>query len=228
MHSIRYLLLGATAVAALGVSVNAEPAPQSALGANPFAKPSSLPLQAPPFDKIKDSDYLPALTEGMKQQLAEIDKIANNPAPPTFDNTIVAIEKSGQLLNRVSATFFNIVSANTNPALDKVQEDVAPKLAAHNDAIYLNPKLFARVKAIYDQRNKLHLDPESQQLLKVDYLQFVHAGANLSDADKAKLRALNKEEATLTDRLPAEAARGHQSGRAGDRQQGRSGRLERC
>jgi peptidyl-dipeptidase Dcp len=201
MNSIRTVLLGAAAIAVLGFAATAgsAPAPAPSFSSdNPFAKPSSLPLQAPPFDKIKDSDYQPAIEEGMRQQLAEIDKIANNPAPPTFENTIVAMERSGQLLNRASTTFFNIVGANTNPTLDKVQTVEAPKLAAHSDAIYLNPKLFARVKAIYDSRAKLHLDPESQQLLKIDYLQFVHAGANLSDGDKAKLRALNKEEATLT------------------------------
>ncbi|HEX4534068.1 MAG TPA: peptidyl-dipeptidase Dcp, partial [Rhizomicrobium sp.] len=165
--------------------------------ANPFAAPSTLPLHAPPFDKIKDSDYAPAFDEGMKQQIAEMDAIANNPAAPTFENTIVAMEKSGRMLDRVSETFFNVVSANTNDALDKVQSEVAPKLAAHQDAIYLNPKLFARVKAIYDQRDKLHLDAEALQLVKVYYMQFVHAGANLSDADKATLRDINKKDASL-------------------------------
>jgi len=128
----------------------------------------------------------------MKRQLSEIDRIANNSAPPTFDNTIVEMEKSGQMLARATQTFFNVVGANTNPALDKVQTAVAPKLAGHQDAIFLNPKLFARVKAVYDQRDKLHLDPESQQLLKIYYKQFIHAGANLSEPDKAKLRAINK------------------------------------
>jgi peptidyl-dipeptidase Dcp len=199
MHAIRTIMLGASAAVALGVCAGAAPAPSSSGASNnPFAQPSPLPFQAPQFDKIRDSDYEPAIEEGMKQQLAEIDKIANNPAPPTFDNTIVAMEKSGQMLARATLTFFNIVGANTNDTLDKVQTAVAPKLAAHQDAIFLNPKLFARVKAIYDSRDKLHLDPESQQLLKIDYLQFIHAGANLSDADKTKLRALNKEEATLS------------------------------
>ncbi|HEY1637583.1 MAG TPA: hypothetical protein VGF62_03590, partial [Rhizomicrobium sp.] len=186
MHAIRTILLGASAVVALGVCAGATPAASAAPApsANPFAQPSPLPFQAPQFDKIKDSDYEPALEEGMKQQLAEIDKIANNSAPPTFENTIVAMEKSGQMLARAAQTFFNIIGANTNDTLDKVQTAVAPKLAAHQDAIFLNPKLFARVKAIYDSRDKLHLDPESQQLLKIDYLQFIHAGANLSDADK--------------------------------------------
>ena len=192
MTSMHAILLGATALAVVGSCADAS------LAANPFAQPSTLPLHAPQFDKIKDTDYQPAFEEGMKQQLAEIDKIANNPAPPNFDNTVIAMERSGRMLDRVSQTFFNVVQANTNDTLDKVQSAVAPKLAAHQDAIYLNPKLFQRLRAIYDYRAKLKLDPESQQLLKIYYMQFVHAGANLSDADKAKLRELNKEEATLS------------------------------
>jgi peptidyl-dipeptidase Dcp len=193
MPSTRTVLLGATAIAAFAVCASAAPAPQD----NPFAAPSTLPLHAPPFDKIKDSDYQPAFEQGMKQHLTEIEQIANNQATPTFENTIVAMERSGRMLDRVSETFFNVVQANTNPTLDKIQTAEAPKLASHQDAIYLNPKLFARVKAVYDQRDKLHLDPESQQLLKIYYMQFVHAGANLSDADKARLREINKQDATL-------------------------------
>jgi len=189
MHAV---LLGATAVIAVNFCASA------ASAANPFTAPSPLPLHAPQFDKVKDTDYGPAFDEGMKEHLVEIEKIANNPAPPTFDNTIVAMEKSGRMLDRVSQTFFNVVQANTNDTLDKVQTAVAPKLAAHQDAIYLNPKLFWRVKTAYDSRDKLKSDPESQQLLKIYYMQFVHAGANLSDSDKAKLRDLNKEEATLS------------------------------
>jgi peptidyl-dipeptidase Dcp len=172
-------------------------APAAPETANPFAEQSPLPFHAPQFDKIKDSDYQPALEEGMKQQLAEIAAIADSKAPPTFDNTIVAMEKSGRMLDRATETFFNVVQANTNPALDKVQSAVAPKLAAHQDAIFLNPKLFARVKAVYDQRDRLKLDPESLQLVKIYYLQFVHAGANLSEADKTRLREINKQDATL-------------------------------
>ncbi|HEX3755708.1 MAG TPA: M3 family metallopeptidase [Rhizomicrobium sp.] len=167
------------------------------LAANPFARVSSLPFHAPPFDKIKDSDYAPAFDEGMKQQRAEIDAIASNSAAPTFDNTIAGMEKSGRMLDRVTNAFFGVVQANTDPALDKVQADEAPKLAAHQDAIYLNATLFARVKAIYAARASLKLDPEQQQLLKIYYRQFVHAGANLPPADKAKLREINKRDATL-------------------------------
>jgi len=164
---------------------------------NPFFTASTLPYQAPPFDKIKDSDYQPAIEEGMKQQLQEVEQIANNPEPPTFENTYVALEKTGVLLHRVMAVFNAVTGANTNDTLQKVQEDEAPKLAAHEDAIHLNDKLFQRIQAVYDQRDSLKLDPESQRLVDVVYRQFVMAGAKLSDADKTKLKEYNKEEAGL-------------------------------
>ncbi len=168
-----------------------------AASTNPLMHVSKLPFHAPPFDKITNGDYKPAIDAGMKQQIAEIDAIANNPAPPTFQNTLVAMEKSGQLLNRAMMVFNVLTSANTNPTLQKVQEEEAPRLAAHEDAIYLNEKLFQRVKTIYNERDKLKLDPESQRLITYYYNQFVHQGANLSDADKAKLKKLNQEAATL-------------------------------
>ena len=166
--------------------------------ANPFFTASTLPFQAPPFDKIKDGDYQPAIEEGMKRQLAEVDKIANNPEPATFENTYVALEKTGVMLTRVMAVFNGVTGANTDDALQKVQEAEAPKLAAHEDAIYLNDKLFQRIQKVYDERASLKLDPESQRLVEVVYKNFVHAGAKLSDADKAKLKALNKEASTLS------------------------------
>jgi peptidyl-dipeptidase Dcp len=169
----------------------------TAMTSNPFFSASTLPFQAPPFDKIKDADYQPAIDEGMKQQLAEIEKIANNPEAPTFENTYVAMEKSGVMLNRVMSVFSAITGANTNDALQKVQETEAPKLAAHHDAIYLDSKLFQRVETIYNQRDTLKLDPESARLVEVIYKNFVHAGAKLSAADKARLKDLNKEESTL-------------------------------
>jgi peptidyl-dipeptidase Dcp len=173
-------------------------APQTdARTTNPFFDASTLQYQAPPFDKIKDADYQPALEEGMKQHLAEIEKIANNPDAPTFDNTYVAMEKSGALLTRVMAVFNGVTAANTNDTLQKVQEDEAPKLAEHQDAIYLDDKLFQRIKTVYDERDSLKLDPESQRLVEVTYLNFVRAGAKLSEADKTKLKAMNKEESTL-------------------------------
>ncbi|WP_243048065.1 peptidyl-dipeptidase Dcp [Dyella sp. RRB7] len=165
---------------------------------NPFLEPSTLPFQAPPFDKIKDGDYQPAFEEGMKQHLAEIEKIADNPEPPTFENTFVAMEKSGALLTRVMHAFDAVSGANTNDTLQKVQEEEAPKFAEHQDAIVMNAKLFKRVETIYDQRDSLKLDPESKRLVEVVYKNFVHGGAKLSDADKAKLKDLNKEESSLT------------------------------
>jgi peptidyl-dipeptidase Dcp len=165
--------------------------------AGPFDVPSTLPYQAPRFDIIKDGDYQPAFEAGMKQQLGEVAAIANSAAAPTFDNTIVAMEQSGRMLERVGNAFSGVVQANTNPALDKVQTIEAPKLAAHNDAIYLNPKLFARVKALYDTRASLKLNSEALQVLTLYYRQFVHAGANLSAADKVRLQQINKQDASL-------------------------------
>ncbi len=170
----------------------------SAARANPLMSSSTLPYRAPPFDKIKESDYQPAIEQGMKLQLAEVEKIANNTAPPTFDNTIVALERSGQALTRATKVFFAIALANTDDTLQKVEVAMAPRLAEHTDAIYLNAKLYGRVKAIYDARESLHLDPESLFLVERYYHDFVHAGAALGEADKAKVRALNKEESTLT------------------------------
>ena len=190
-------LLAGAAIAGLGV--------RSALTAeipfgpgNPFYAPSALPFQAPPFDKIKDADYQPAIEAGMAQQRKEMQAIADNPAPPTFENTIVAMEKTGQLLHRVSNVFDGVTSANLNPTLQKVKDIEAPKLAAHRDAIFLDPKLFQRVSAIYRQRASLQLDPESLRLLEFEYKKFVHSGANLSPADKEKLKKLNEEESTLS------------------------------
>jgi len=165
--------------------------------ANPFAVPSNLPFQAPRFDIIKDKDYQPAIEAGMAEQKAEIARIANNPAAPTFDNTIVALERSGRMLDRATNTFFGVVQANTNPTLDKVQKNESPRLTEHSDSIYLNPKLFARVQAIYARRESLKLTPEQRQLLEVYHFNFIRAGAQLAEADKAKLRALNTQISTL-------------------------------
>ena len=165
---------------------------------NPFYTPSTLPYQAPPFDKIKDDDYIPAMDAGMAEEQKEMETIANNPAPPTFENTIVAMEKAGRLLKRVQGAFFTVVSANENPTLQKVRAIEAPKLAAHRDAILLNDKLFQRVSTIYYERKSLNLDPESLRLVEYTYDQFVQAGAKLNEADKAELKKLNEELATLS------------------------------
>jgi peptidyl-dipeptidase Dcp len=165
---------------------------------NPFYAASTLQYQAPPFDRIKDSDYEPAMEAGMVQQIAEIDAIANQSAAPTFDNTIVAMERSGVLLTRAAKVFNAITAANTDDTLQAVQERIAPKLAEHSDKIYLNDKLFQRVKAIYDNRASAGLSKEQQYLTELYYKNFIRAGAQLSEADKTTLRALNKEESKLT------------------------------
>ena len=165
---------------------------------NPFFAPSQLPFQAPPFDKITNDDFQPAIEAGMSQQQEEIKGIAESAAPPTFDNTIVAMEKTGRLLDRVMAAFDGVTGANTNDTLQKVKTIEAPKLAAHHDFIYLNTKLFARVAAVYKQRTTLKLDPESLRLVERYYDNFVHAGANLSEADKNDLRKLNEEISSLS------------------------------
>ena len=184
---------------ALALGSNVLPAQTANFGpSNPFFAPSNLPFQAPPFDKIKDEDYEPAIEAGMAQQLAEMQAIAENPAAPTFDNTFVAMEKSGLLLDRAMAAFSAVTGANTNSLLQKTRATLAPKLAAHSDAIHLNEKLFARVAAVYKQRASFKLDPESLRLVEVTYDEFVHAGANLSDADKDKLKKLNEESSTLS------------------------------
>jgi len=175
----------------------AQTAPAAPAG-NPFLAASPLPFQAPPFDKIKDSDYQPAIEEGMKQQIAEIEAIANNPEPPTFANTLEATERTGELLTRAGKVFFNIVQSNANDTLQKIRAEEAPKLAAHQDAIFLNPKLFARIHALYEKKESLGLDPESKYLLERYHLTFVRAGALLSETDKATLRKLNEEEASLS------------------------------
>jgi peptidyl-dipeptidase Dcp len=164
---------------------------------NPFYARSTLPFHAPPFDKIKDSDYQPAIDSGMAELIKEVDAIADNPAPATFENTLVALERSGRLLDRVMEAFNCVTGSNTDDALEKVQEYEAPRLAATQDAIYLNSRLFARIKAVYDERATLHLDPESLRLVEWDYQEFVQAGANLSPADKEKLKKINEEDSTL-------------------------------
>ncbi|MET1162203.1 MAG: peptidyl-dipeptidase Dcp [Pseudoxanthomonas sp.] len=174
------------------------PAATPAPAENPLLVASTLPFGAPMFDKITDAHYLPAFEEGMKQHLAEMRKIADNPEPATFENTIEAMERTGDTLNRVSRIFFGQVQADTNEARQKIQEEVAPKLAAHQDEISLDPKLFARVKAVYDQRATLKLDAEQLRLVERDYQEFVRAGAQLSDADKVTMRKLNVEETTLS------------------------------
>jgi peptidyl-dipeptidase Dcp len=164
---------------------------------NPFAKPSTLPFNYPAFDKVRNEHFAPAFLEGMRQEAAEMEAIAANRAAPTFENTIVAMERSGQMLNRVQAVFGTLTGSYTNDTLQALQKELSPKLAAHNDAIRLNPTLYARIKALYDKRSKLKLDPESNYLLERYHTDFVRAGAKLSDGDKQKLKAMNGQLAAL-------------------------------
>ena len=164
---------------------------------NPFATESGLSFQYPPFDKIKDEHFIPAIEAGMREQLKEIEPIANNSQKPTFDNTIVALERTGRLLDRAQRTFSNLNACDTNPTRQKIEKEMAPKLAAHRDEIFLNSKLFARVQALYDKRESLGLDPESAYLLERYYKDFVRAGAKLSDSEKENLKKINAELAGL-------------------------------
>src|SRR5438477_1367161 len=200
-HSSKNLFRVGTLIAVMAIASTETPVYGAAADfgpGNPFFAESTLPFEAPPFDKIKDSDYQPAIEAGMAKQREEMKAIAENPAPPNFENTIVAMEKTGRLFDRAMSAFNAVTSANLNPELQKVQEIEAPKLAAHSDAIFLDAKLFQRVKAVYDQRESLKLDAESLRLVEYYYKRFIHAGANLSDADKTALKKLNEEVSTLS------------------------------
>lgn len=164
---------------------------------NPLLSESTLPFNYPHFDLIKVEHYAPAFEAGMAQQKQEIDTIASNPAAPTFDNTIVALERSGRTLGRASRVFFNLSGTVTNPEMQQIEKLMAPKLAAHGDSIRLNSALFERIQSLYQRRAELGLDPESDRLLERYYKDFVRAGARLNEADKTYLRALNAELATL-------------------------------
>lgn len=160
---------------------------------NPFAQRSDLDFELPPFALIKEEHYLPAFYEGCTQQLAEVQKILDTPGAATFENTIVALEKSGQMLMRTLLVFFNKSSSDTNDALDKIEEEMAPKLAAHQDAINLNPTLYARIKSLYDNRESLGLNTEDAWLLERYYKDLIHAGAHLSESERDRLKELNEE-----------------------------------
>lgn len=160
---------------------------------NPFFAEFDTPYGVPPFDKIKTEHYMPAFIEGMRQDSLEIEAIANNPEPPTFANTIEALEYSGTMLDRVSSVFFNLYSADTNDDMDTIAEKVSPLLSDHSDNITLNAALFKRIKAVYDKRDSLNLNHEQMRLLEKRYQSFVRSGANLSDEQKARLREINKE-----------------------------------
>lgn len=183
-----------------GSSQQAEVAPNAVAqriidnnASNPFFKPYDTFLGMPDFDKIKPEHYLPAFKAGIAQHKAEIQAIIDNPAAPTFANTIEAMEFAGDLTTKVASVFYNLTSADTNEQLQAISKEVSPMLSAAGDDILLNDQLFKRVKAVYDQRDSLALNTAQQKLLEDTYKSFTRGGANLSDADKVKLRALNEK-----------------------------------
>ena len=165
---------------------------------NPFFNKSGLPLEAPDFDAIRIEHYMPAFEEGMRRQLAEVEAIASDPKAPTFANTIEAMERTGQLLDRVSSVFYNMTSSNTSSDIQAIQTELAPKMAAHSDDIFLNPRLFARVKELHDRQGELRLDPAQSKLLSDTYKSFVRAGAQLTESQKERIRQINAELSSAT------------------------------
>lgn len=209
---ISILLLFALATSgAFADNQSEEPENAPKVPENPLLCRSTLQYQAPDFRAIEDRHFMPAFEEGMRQQLAEVKAIAENPEPPTFENTLVALERSGETLTRVSNVFFNIVSTDSNPERLKIEAEIVPRLAAHSDNITLDPKLFERVRKIHSERSSLGLDPESLRLVEIYYEKFVRSGAELSDAQKTAIRAINEEHSKLANQfsqnLVAEARR---------------------
>src|SRR2546423_6212423 len=200
-------VLAMTHIVVISVTAQTPPVQNSNVEGNPLLTESSLPYHVPPFDRIKDEHFAPAMEKGMREELKEVEVVANNSEKPTFDNTIVALERTGRLLDRAERTFENLNACNTNPEMQKIEKEMAPKLSAHRDAIHLNGKLFARIQRLYANRvnvaaanpsgGGLGLDPESAYLLERYYKDFVRAGAKLSDANKEKLEKINTELATL-------------------------------
>ncbi len=186
---------------AVGIGGALNAAQQEEMADNPFFTESPLPYQLPPFDRVDDAHYGPAFERSMADQIAEIEAIAGTTGPPTFENTIVALERSGQMLNRVAATFFSLASADTNDAINAIRNEMAPRLAAHTDRMLLDGDLFARVEALYEQRAELGLDDESRRLVEEYHVDFVRAGARLSDAEKERMQAINARLATLSSRF---------------------------
>ena len=165
---------------------------------NPFFAQWGTPYEIPDFGKIKTEHYMPAFEEGMKQQMAEIDAIVNNPDAPTFENTVEAYEYSGELLNNVASVFFNLSECENSDEMEAIAEEITPKLSAHGDNIALNAKLFERIKTFYDQRESLGLNPEQMRLLEETYKGFVRSGANVPAEKQARFRELNEQIASLT------------------------------
>ena len=179
---------------------------------NPFSRPGTLPYQLPHFDRIKEAHFIPAFEAGMAEQRKEADAIARSTEPPTFENTLVALERSGRLLSRVTRVFDNLKSANTNDEIQRIDTEMAPRLTAHADAINMDPDLFARIGEIYSRRDDPGPDAESAQLLSRYYKQFVRSGALLPEADKAALKKINEELSSLTTKFDQNLLKGEKAG----------------
>ena len=195
--SLIVLALALTAVACAPSDKDAPSADAPMNDLNPFFTESPLPYHLPPFDQIDTNHYLPAFERGMAEQLDETDAIANASESPSVENTLVQLERSGRLLDRVATTFFSLTSADTNDAMNEIRAEIAPRLAAHSDKILLNAALFERVKTLHTQRDALDIDAESRRLIEEYYTDFVRAGAELSESEKQRMQAINAELATL-------------------------------
>ena len=202
----------AAAPVATATPVAAPYAPVIPKGTGIFAEPSALPFQAPDFAQIKESDYEPAIEQGIAIKLAEIDAIANNPAAPTFENTMLAMENAGSMLTRVTYVFGALTSANTNDAMDAIDSRTSPKLTALRDAITLNPRLFGRIKVLYDNRQNLGLAPDQIQVIELTHDDMVRNGANLGAADKAALTDINGQLSSLTTEFGQRLTKGTKDG----------------
>jgi peptidyl-dipeptidase Dcp len=198
MNRFRLTTLAVVGLTVAGSATASGQAATALSSSNPFYAKSTLQYQAPDFRRIRNSDFQPAMEAGMREQIAEMNAITAQKTAPTFANTIVPLERSGALLTRAAKVFNAVTGANTNDTLQQIQEVLAPKLAEHSDAIYLNPVLFQRVKSIYDRRASMHLTAEQKFLVELYYKNFVRAGAQLSASDQTRLRALNQEESKLT------------------------------
>ena len=196
--------------------------------ANPFASRSELPFELPPFAEITEDDFAPAFDAGIAEHRAEVDAVIGNPDPATFENTIVALERAGQLLSRVSAVFFNLSSTNSTEQLRAIESEYAPKLTAHSDGIRLDPALYARVRAVFEaERDDPRLTTEEAMLVKRYHLDFVLAGAALDEAGRAEAGRAEPAAVHPVHHLPAEPAAGHRGRGAADRDRRRTGRTQR-
>ncbi|MFA5195303.1 MAG: peptidase M3, partial [Bacteroidales bacterium] len=165
---------------------------------NPFFSDYDTPFKVPPFDKIDTTHFMPAFEEGMKQQNEEIDKIVNNSEAPTFDNTILPFDKSGYLLSKAAYVFFNLTESTTNERLQAIEREISPRFSKHNDEIYMNAKLFERIKAVYEKRKEMNLDEQQIRAVEKHYRDFERLGANLPKDKQEELKKINEELSTLT------------------------------